>query len=124
MLQKLTVVAPRNNDVLTLRRGQALAQVLLLLMVIQVALGAISLRDRDVPAQITTVVGLAVFVLVYAINRAGRVRLATLILLIGGTVSSVLGTMIAERPVPMVFFLGLIVVVAATFGRTFTPIAW
>ena len=58
MLQKLTVVAPRDNDSLTLRRGHALAQVLLLFMMIEVALAALSLnrsrsagadhyRDRD-----------------------------------------------------------------------------
>ena len=47
MLQKLTVVAPRDNDSLTLRRGHALAQVLLLLMVIGVGLAALSLNDRD-----------------------------------------------------------------------------
>src|SRR3954451_16893567 len=85
MLQKLTVVAPRDNDALTLRRGHALAQVLMLLMVIGVGLAALSLNDRDRPAQITTAVGMTVFVLVYAINRTGRVRLAMVILLIGGT---------------------------------------
>ncbi len=124
MLQKLTVVAPRDNDALTLRRGRALAQVLLLLMTIGVALAALSLNDHDRPAQITTAIGMTVFVLVYSINRAGRVRFAMLILLIGGTCSTVIGAMIAERPIPMMFFLGLIVVVAAAFGRPLTPIIW
>ena len=124
MLQKLTVVAPRDNDALTLRRGHALAQVLLLLMTIGVALAALSLNDHDRPAQITTAIGMTVFVLVYSINRAGRVRFAMLILLIGGTCSTVIGAMIAERPIPMMFFLGLIVVVAAAFGRPLTPIIW
>ena len=85
MLQKLTVVAPRDNDALTLRRGHALAQVLLLLMLIGIGLAALSLRDRDLPAQVTTAIGLTVFVLVYTINRSGRVQLAMIILLIGGT---------------------------------------
>ncbi|MEO7912257.1 MAG: PAS domain S-box protein, partial [Roseiflexaceae bacterium] len=124
MLQKLTVVAPRDNDALTLRRGHALAQVLLLLMVIGAGLAALSLNDRDKPAQITTAIGMTMFVLVYAINRAGYVRLAMLILLIGGTCSTVIGAMISERPIPMMFFLGLIVVIAAAFGRPLTPIIW
>ncbi len=124
MLQKLTAVAPRDNDTLTLRRGHALAQVLLLLMLIGVGLAALSLNDHDLPAQITTAIGLTIFVLVYAINRSGRVRPAMIILLIGGTCSTVIGAIIAARPIPMLFFLGLIVVVAAAFGRPLTPILW
>jgi PAS domain S-box-containing protein len=124
MLQKLTFVAPRDNDTLTLRRGHALAQVLLLLMVVGIALAALSLNDRDRPAQITTAIGMTMFVLVYAINRTGRVQLAMLILLIGGTCSTVIGAVISERPIPMMFFLGLIVVIAAAFGRPLTPIIW
>src|SRR5687767_12674667 len=81
MLQKLTAVAPRDNDSLTLRRGHALAQVLLLFMVVSLGLGAISLIDNDQPAQISTAIGMVMFGLVYAINRAGSVRLAMLILL-------------------------------------------
>src|SRR5260221_7583844 len=67
---------------------------------------------------------MGMFVLVYTINRAGQVRLAMLILLIGGTISTIIGAIIAERPLPMLFFLGLIVVVAAAFGRPLTPIIW
>ncbi len=124
MLQKLTFVAPRDNDALTLRRGHALAQVLLLLMVIGVALASLSLNDHDQPAQITTAIGMTVFVLVYAINRTGRVQLAMRILLIGGTSSTVIGSIISERPIPMMFYLGLVVVIAAAFGRPLTPIIW
>ena len=45
MFQKLTAVAPRDNDSLTLRRGHALAQVLLLFMIISVLLVALSLIE-------------------------------------------------------------------------------
>ena len=124
MLQKLTAISPRDNDSLTLRRGHALAQVLLLFMVVSVGLAALSLIDRDLPAQITTAIGMAIFVLVYTINRAGHVRLAMIILLIGGTCATISGAMITQRPIPMLFFLGLIVVVAAAFGRPLTPIVW
>jgi PAS domain S-box-containing protein len=124
MFHKLTAVAPRDNDSLTLRRGHALAQVLLLFMIISVLLVALSLKDHDRPAQITAAIGLIVFVVVYAINRAGHVQIAMLVLLLGGTASTVIGAMITVRPIPMLFFLGLIVVVAAAFGRPLTPIIW
>jgi PAS domain S-box-containing protein len=124
MLQKLTAVAPRDNDTLTLRRGHALAQVLLLFMAISIGLGMISLADRDQPAQITTAIGMLTIALVYAINRSGRVQLAMSILLIGGTCSTIIGAVIAQRPIPMLFFIGVIVVVAAAFGRPRTPIIW
>src|SRR5262245_6226044 len=124
MLQKLIAIAPRNNDSLTLRRGHALAQVLLLFIILSIPLGSISLMDRDPPAFINTVIGLAVFVLVYAINRSGRVQSAMVILLSGGTGITISGAIIAERPIPTLFFLGTIVVVAAAFGRPLTPIIW
>ena len=124
MLQKLTVVAPRNNDALTLQRGHALAQVMLLFMIVGIALGSISLIDHDLPAFINTAIALGVFVLVYTINRSGRVRQAMVILLSGGSIITISGASIAERPIPTLFFLGVIVVVAAAFGRPLTPIIW
>ena len=78
---------------------------MLLLMLIGIGLAALSLRDRDLPAQITTAFGLTVFVLVYAINRSGRVQFAMIILLIGGTCVTMIGALIAQRPIPMLFFL-------------------
>jgi PAS domain S-box-containing protein len=124
MLQQLTVVAPRDNDTLTLRRGRALAHVLLLFIVVTIGLGIISLIDRDQPAQLTSAIGMATFLVTYLINRSGRVWLAMLILLSGGTCSTIIGTIAAQRPIPMLFFLGLIVMVAAAFGRPRTPIIW
>jgi len=113
MLQKLTVVAPRDNDMLTLRRGHALAQVLLLLLLSLGVLGCIALLDRDVPALISIVIGLAILGVVFAVNRSGRVRLALSSLLIGGTVTIVCGSIVAQQPTPAIFFLGLLVMVAA-----------
>jgi two-component system cell cycle sensor histidine kinase/response regulator CckA len=124
MIRSLTFVSPRNNDTLTMRRGRALALVMLLFVIVEIALGSISLIDRDLPALINTAIGLVVSVLVYAVNRSGKVRQAMVILLIGGTIITIIGAIIAQRPIPTLFFLGLIVVVAAAFGRPLTPILW
>jgi PAS domain S-box-containing protein len=124
MLRKLTFISPRDNDALTMRRGHALALVMLLFLVLGVGLAAISLIDRDVPAQVNTAIGLIISMLVYAINRDGRVRLAMSILLVGGTFATISGSILAQRPIPTLFFLGLIVVIAAAFGRPRTPIIW
>jgi two-component system, cell cycle sensor histidine kinase and response regulator CckA len=123
MLQKLTIVVPRDNDSLTLRRGHALALVLLLLMTIVGALGCIALLNRDVPAIISITLGLAISGLVFAVNRSGRVRLALSILLIGGTCAIVSGAIVAQQPTPTVFFLEMIVMVAA-LGSPRAPLIW
>jgi len=124
MLKQLTAVAPRDNDALTLKRGHALAWTMLLFMVIGLALGGIALIDLDVPALINTAVGMVVFILVYAINRGGRVQLAATILIIAGGCITVSGAIVAQRPIPTLFFLGIIVVVAAAFGRPIAPLGW
>jgi PAS domain S-box-containing protein len=124
MIQRLTFVSPRDNDLLTLRRGEALALVILLFMVVETGLTAISIADRDAGAQIDSALGWVVFFVVYFINRSGRVRLATNILMLVGTLITISGAIVAARPIPTLFFLGLIVVVAAAFGRPQTPLLW
>ena len=124
MAQWLTFVAPRDNDILTLRRGRALAVVMLMFLVVAAGLEAIALADSDGSAQATTLVAIAITALVYAINRTGRVQLAIKILMAGGTTILVGGAIANARPIPSLYFLGLIVVVAAAFGRPLTPLAW
>src|SRR3954468_12802800 len=99
MLQKLTAVAPRDNDALTLRRGNALALVMLLFLILGSTLASISLVDRDLPALINSTIGLGTFMLVFAINRSGRVRSAVVILLTGGTIITISGAIISQRPI-------------------------
>ncbi len=123
MLQKLTAVAPRDNDSLTLRRGRALAHVLLLLLIVEGALGCIGLLNRDMPAIISITVGLANSGLAFAVNRSGRVHLALSILLIGGTCTIASGMIVAQQTTPTIFFLGLIVVIAA-LGSPRAPLIW
>jgi PAS domain S-box-containing protein len=123
MLQKLTVVSPRDNDPLTLRRGRVLALAMLLFLGIAGALACMALLNRDMPAIISTTIGLAISGLVFAINRSGRVRLALSILLIGGTLTITSSALVAQQPIPTIFFLGLMVMVAA-FGSPRAPLIW
>ncbi|HEU5098862.1 MAG TPA: hypothetical protein VFU22_07585, partial [Roseiflexaceae bacterium] len=67
---------------MTIRRGQALALVLLLFLSVTVLQGALDFAlRRDLRIALNTTIGLTLFALVYAINRSGRVRLAVLLLL-------------------------------------------
>src|SRR5262245_4755032 len=88
MMRRLTAVSPRDNDPLTIRRGQALALVLLLCLTVTALQGALDFAlRRDQRVALNTAIGLTLFALLYAINRSGRVRLAALLLLGGGILS-------------------------------------
>ena len=72
MMQRLTAVSPRENDPLTIRRGQALAQVLLLFLIVTAVLGAFDLAlRRDYRVGINTLIagGLAHAVPVPTVQR-------------------------------------------------------
>jgi two-component system cell cycle sensor histidine kinase/response regulator CckA len=124
MLRALLAISPRDNDSLTLRRGHALAMVMLVFIAIVGALGCLDLIVGDLPALINTLIGLGLFGLVYAINRGGRVRAAVLLLLIGGLLVTISGAVVVGTPVPSVYFLGLTIVVAVSFGPPITPLLW
>ena len=125
MMQRLLAVSPQGNDRLAVRRGQALALVLLLLLIITASLGVLDFAlRRDQRVAINTIVGLALFTLVYAINRSGRVRLALAILLFGGILAVINAAVSAGTPIPSIYYLGMIVVLAAAFGRPNDPLIW
>lgn len=125
MMQRLTAVSQRENDPLTIRRGQALALVLLLLLIVTASLGALDFAlRRDQRVALNTLIGLTLFVLVYAVNRSGRVRLAVALLLGGGIISAINTAFRVGTPIPSMYFLGLVVVIAAAFGRPNAPLVW
>jgi PAS domain S-box-containing protein len=125
MMQRLTAVSQRENDPLTIRRGQALALVLLLFLSVTVLQGALDFAlRRDLRVALNTAIGLTLFALVYAINRSGRVRLAVLLLLTGGILSVINVAIGARTPVPAIYYLGLVVVIAAAFGGPYDPLVW
>src|SRR5262245_40302941 len=110
MLRRLTTVSPRDNDAITLRRGRALARTMIVFILVTGVLGLIHITLYDPQSLFTTAMGLILFLAVYAINRGGRVRLAVMILLAGGTAVTIVSAIITGRPVPVIFFLGLVVV--------------
>jgi two-component system, cell cycle sensor histidine kinase and response regulator CckA len=124
MLQMLLAVSPRNTDSLTRGRSRALALVMLLFIMIIGALGCFHTITGDMPALLTSVIGLALCALVFAINRSGRLHTAVAIMLVGGLLSTINGALVVKSPVPTVYFLGLIVVVAAAFGPPQAPLLW
>jgi PAS domain S-box-containing protein len=125
MMQRLTAVSQRENDPLTIRRGQALALVLLLFLIVTASLGALDFAlRRDPRVALNTLIGLTLFVLVYAINRSGHVRLAVALLLGGGIISAINTAFRVGTPIPSMYFLGMVVVIAAAFGRSNAPLLW
>ncbi len=124
MLRKLTAVAPRDNDSLTVRRGQALALVMVIFIIVTAALGCVNSIIRNLPAVGNSAIGLAFFALVYAINRRGQLRLAVTIFLSGGALLVINAAVITQRPIPVVFFLSVIVVMAAGLGSPHDPLIW
>jgi PAS domain S-box-containing protein len=125
MMRRLTTISPRENDPLTIRRGQALALVLPLFLVITGVLGSLDLAlRRDYRVALNTLVGLGLFVLVYAVNRSGHVRLAVKLLLWGGIIAVINNAVIVGTPLPSIYFLGLVVVLAAAFGGPYAPLIW
>ncbi|HJZ46986.1 MAG TPA: PAS domain S-box protein [Roseiflexaceae bacterium] len=124
MLDTLLAVSPRDNDSLTLRRGHALALLMLLFIAVVGALGCLDLIMHDLPALNNSLVGLALFTLVYALNRNGYVRFAVLLLLCGGALLAVNAAVVVGSPVPTVYFLSLTIIVAAAFGPPSTPLLW
>src|SRR5262245_25235309 len=124
MLHTLLAISPRDNDPLTLKQGRALAVMLLLFFAINGLLACLDVIVHDLPALHNTALGLGLFGVVYAVNRSGRVRVAASVLLVGGILVTVKGAVLVGRPVPIIYFLGLVVVVAAAFGRPYTPLIW
>src|SRR5690349_7418662 len=126
MFSTLLVIAPRDNDTLTLRQGRALSLVVCLLIGVLVALTGFTFLTRDHPLdkQLGTVVQVVMYAAVYAINRSGRVRLAITVFLFNLVAAPIIFALVAQSPVPAVFFFPLPVVVATAFGRPRSPVIW
>ncbi len=124
MLQKLTLVASHENDTLTLRRGQALALVMVLFMIVTGVQGSVNIIALNLQASVNSAIAFTLFLLVYVINRRGQVQRAISIFLSGGVLLIIYAAVVVERPVPAVFFLSVIVVIAAGFGRPRDPLIW
>jgi anti-anti-sigma factor len=125
MLRSLIAVASHDGDLLTLRRGQALAILLALFAAVEVLFGLFRIVFYpDAGLHILLLALLLLLVATFVINRSGRLRLAVNIFL-GGLVTLMLASaLMSGAPVPMVFFMGLVVVIAAAFTEPRAPIIW
>ena len=125
MLRTLLAVSPRNNDALTLRRGHALAILMLILIGAVGVLWLVNLLIGPSPsAAITFSVSMALLGSVYAINRSGRVLLAVRIFLAGATLLLIGSAIVSRAPTPALYFYSVLVITAAAFGRPRDPLLW
>ncbi|MEO7913089.1 MAG: STAS domain-containing protein [Roseiflexaceae bacterium] len=124
MLNTLLFVQARNDDPLIVRRSRSLAILLLILIGISLLLALTLFIAGAFPGPIISGIASLLFLVVYLINRSGRLAFAILLLLIGFCMLQISGAIAAGSPIPAIFFPGLIVVIAAAFGGPRTPLIW
>jgi anti-anti-sigma regulatory factor len=125
MLGKLLDIQTRDDDVLFIRRSRSLALLLLLLACISVLLGSASLLVTGMyTVVIISGVAISLFLVIYLINRSGRLALATTLLLVGFCLLQTNAAVASGVPIPAIFFPCLVVVIAAAFGSPRAPLIW
>ncbi len=125
MLSTLLFVQARDTDPLMLRRSRSLAILLLVLSGITAVLAVADLIITGTldGARINGA-AILIFVVIYLINRSGRLALATTLFLAGLSILPISAAALIRTPIPQIFFPCLIVVIAAAFGRPRTPLIW
>jgi two-component system, cell cycle sensor histidine kinase and response regulator CckA len=124
MIERILFVASRNQDQLASQRGRVLALALIVLTGLDLLIGVISLVRIDGQGLLITVLSVAINLIIFLVNRSGRVSLAVNLLLISMTAIIIFAMLLIRSPTPMFFFLGLIVVVASAFGNTHSGLLW
>jgi anti-anti-sigma regulatory factor len=69
-------------------------------------------------------VAILLFLVVYLVNRSGRLALATTLLLAGFCLLQTNAGVASGSPIPAIFFPCLVVVIAAAFGSPRAPLVW
>jgi anti-anti-sigma regulatory factor len=125
MLQRLLEIRTRDSDPLTLRRGQSLAILLIILIVLTVLFSLADLLATG-SLQGTLINGAAIllFLAIYAINRSGQLTLGVNIVLAGLSILPISASAFIGTPIPQIFFPCLTVVIAAAFGRPRSALIW
>jgi anti-anti-sigma regulatory factor len=125
MLQRLLEIRMRDTDPLTLRRGQSLAILLIFLIVLSVLFSLADLLATG-SLQGTLINGAAIllFLVIYAINRSGRLALAVNTVLAVFSILPISASVFLGTPIPQIFFPCLTVVIAAAFGRPRSALIW
>ncbi len=124
MLQSLLYVAPRAQDVLTLRRARVLAILMLLYGGITLLMFIPAVATGDLWVGCGAGIGLALVGATYAINRSGRQKIAVTTFLIGQTSLPIALALSRGTPVPPVYFLTTVVVAAAMFCSPRVTLLW
>jgi signal transduction histidine kinase len=124
MLQSLLYVAPRAQDVLTLRRARVLAILMLLYGGITLLMFIPAFAAGDLWGSCGVGIGLALVGATYAINRGGRLKIAVTTFLIGQTLLPITMAISSGTPVPPVFFLISVVASAAMFCSPRVTLLW
>jgi anti-anti-sigma regulatory factor len=125
MLGGLLDVPVQGENVLARDRARALA---LLALALTIVFGFSALTTLFVGGASNGSLGAAVaallFLATYAINRRGWFVIAVGVFLGGFSLLIALISILARSPLPSIFFMGLIVVFAAAFGRPRAPLIW
>jgi anti-anti-sigma regulatory factor len=124
MLSTMLFVQMRNDDPLIVRRSRSLAILMLILIGISLLLALTLFIAGTFPGPIISLAASLLFLMVYQINRSGRLTLATTFLLAGFCLLQFTGSLATGAPIPAIFFSCLVVVIAAAFGRPRAPLAW
>ncbi len=125
MVRTLLQIHTREDDPLTQRRGQSLAALLLILIGITIPLTFVDLlTTRTFTGAIINTIAVLLFVVIYFINRSGRLQLAVTIVLAGLTLLPLNASLLLGEPLPQIFFGALMIVVAAAFGNPRAPLIW
>src|SRR5262245_5224551 len=84
----------------------------------------IALTLHDLRIVLFALISCLIYGIPYLINRTGRVGLAVNVFLAGQVPVFFASALINRTPIPGIFFMGVLVVVAAAFGRPSTPLLW
>jgi len=124
MLSALLDVRTQDTDPLAVRRSRSLALLLLILITISLLLALALFVAGAFPGPIISGVASLLFLVVYLINRSGRLALATTVLLAGFCLLQFNGALATGAPIPAIFFPCVVVVIAAAFGSPRAPLIW
>jgi anti-anti-sigma regulatory factor len=125
MLGRLLAIRTQDTDPLMSRRSRSLALLLLILIGITlILLLADLLITGNLGGTVVNGAAILIFVVIYLINRSGRLALATTLFLTGLSILPISAAVLIRTPIPQVFFPCLLIVIAAAFGRPYTPLIW
>jgi anti-anti-sigma regulatory factor len=125
MLRRLLAIRSPIDDPLTLRRSRSLALLMLILIGISIPLALLDpLLTGNAQGLIINGVAILLFLVIYLINRTGRLTLAMTLLLAGFSLIPIGASRLSGTPFPQIFFPCLIVVIAAAFGQPRAPLIW